>query len=87
MKEFRWDQAKNQKLKATRGVSFEESLEAKFIALEKHHAKKNQKVMLFEYKEHVWVVPCIVEKEYTFLKTAFPSRKYTKNIIKRSDKK
>jgi hypothetical protein len=34
--------------------------------------------MLFEYKKYIWVVPFVEEKDYYFLKTLFPSRKYTK---------
>ncbi len=83
MKEFRWDQEKSRKLKTTRGVSFEEILEAKFISLEKHPSRKNQHLMLFECKDYVWIVPCIVEEGYIFLKTAFPSRKYTKKLNKK----
>jgi len=36
----------------------------------------------FEYKKYIWTIPCIVEEEYIFLKTLFPSRKYTKKYNK-----
>jgi len=29
------------------------------------------------HNEYIWIVPCVVEEEYIFLKTLFPSRKYT----------
>lgn len=77
MKEFRWDENKNKILKRDRGVSFKEILGSKFLGAERHNTRKNQTVLLFEHKEYVWVVPCIVENEYIFLKTVFPSRKYT----------
>jgi len=35
-------------------------------------------IMIFEYKNYVWAVPCVIEEKRVFLKTAFPSRKYTK---------
>lgn len=34
--------------------------------------------MLFEYKGQIWVVPYAAEGEDIFLKTLYPSRKYTK---------
>jgi len=80
MKEFRWNEDKNKLLKEKRGVSFEEILGSKFIGAEKHPTRKNQMVPKFEYKEYIWIIPCVVEDEYIFLKTMFPSRKYTKKL-------
>ena len=84
MKGFKWSESKNKSLKKTRGVSFEEILEAKFLGAREHPSRENQMILLFEYKKYVWLVPCIVEKNYIFLKTAFPSRRYTKKY-KRGD--
>lgn len=78
MKEFRWDGAKNRTLKNGRGVSFEEILDSKFIGLEEHYSRENQLILLFEHKDYIWMVPCVIEEDYIFLKTMFPSRKYTK---------
>jgi len=77
MKEFRWDEDKNKKLKEERGISFEEILGSKFLGAERHNTRKNQMVLLIEHNKYVWVVPSVVEDEYIFLKTMFPSRKYT----------
>ena len=33
--------------------------------------------MLFEYKGYIWVVPFVKSSEEMFLKTLYPSRKYT----------
>jgi hypothetical protein len=68
----------NKILKKERGVSFEEILDSTFLGAEKHRTRNNQMVLLYEYKKYVWVVPCVVEDKYIFLKTMFPSRKYTK---------
>jgi len=78
MGEFKWNESKDKSIKKTRGVSFEEILKAKFLGAREHPSRKNQIILLFEYKEYVWVIPCIIRKDYIFLKTAFPSRKYTK---------
>ena len=63
-----------------RGVSFEEILISTFLGAEKHQTRKNQTVLFFEHENYVWVVPCVVDEKYYFLKTMFPSRKYTKML-------
>lgn len=78
MKKIRWNLLKNEQQKRTRGVSFEEILNSKLVAILKHPSRGNQKIMLFEYKKYIWIVPFVEEKDYYFLKTFFPSRKYTK---------
>lgn len=78
MKEVRWSLLKSERLKRTRGVSFEEILRAKLVAVQKHPKKEHQKVMLFEYKEYIWVVPYVERGDEIFLKTLYPSRTYTK---------
>lgn len=82
MGEIRWDLTKSEKLKKIRGVSFEEIIQAKLIGVFKHVKKHHQNIMLFEHKEYVWIVPYVENKEGIFLKTLFPSRKYTR-IYKR----
>ena len=78
MKKIKWDEEKNKLLKKQRGVSFEEILDSTFLGAKTHQTRVNQMVLLYEYNKYVWVVPCVVEKKYIFLKTMFPSRKYTK---------
>jgi uncharacterized DUF497 family protein len=78
MKKFKWNEDKNKIIKEERGVSFEEILDSTFLGAEQHRTRKNQIVLLYEYKEYIWVVPCIIEDDYIFLKTIIPSRKYTK---------
>ena len=78
MKSIRWNSLKNRRLKETRGVSFEEILQAKLIAKKKHPQLAHQDVMLFYYRNYIWVVPYIKEENYLFLKTLYPSRQYTK---------
>ena len=78
MKEFRWNKIKSEKTKQERGISFEEVLASKFIRAEEHTSRENQIILLYEVNGYIWVVPCIEEEEYYFVKTMFPSRKYTK---------
>ena len=82
MKEIKWSLLKNERLKRTRGVSFEEIINSEFITAKKHSKKEHQNIMLFEYKKYIWVVPYVEEKDHIFLKTLFPSRKYTKEFKK-----
>ena len=83
MKDIEWDDSKNNKLKAERGVSFDELLsDGKLIDYKNNPSRENQKVMLFDYKNYVWVVPCVEEDSKIFLKTLFQSRKYTKQLLK-----
>ncbi len=77
MKEIRWNLLKSERLKRSRGVSFEEIIKAKLLDIRKHPKKANQSIMLFEYKSYIWVVPFVEEEGRVFLKTLYPSRKYT----------
>ncbi len=78
MKQITWNELKNQRLKKVRGVSFEEILQAKLIKIQENPARPNQSILLFNYRSYVWVVPCVETEKEIFLKTLYPSRKYTK---------
>lgn len=77
MKLIRWNLLKNDRLKRTRGISFDEIIRAKLVAVKRHPNKEHQDIMLFEYKNYIWIVPFVREGEVVFLKTIYPSRKYT----------
>lgn len=79
---IRWDPLKSQWLKRTRGVSFGEILSASFIAVEQHPKRLHQKLLLFEFGGYIWTVPCVRHGSDIFLKTAFPSREYTKKWVR-----
>jgi uncharacterized DUF497 family protein len=78
MADIRWDLNKSDKLKRERGVSFEEIIKAKLLAVKEHPNRAHQSVMLVEYQHYIWVVPYVANGNEIFLKTLFPSRKYTK---------
>ena len=82
MKELKWNLLKSERLKKTRGISFEEIVQFKLVDVKKHPSKSHQKVLLFEHKGYIWIVPCVENEKEIFLKTLYPSRKYTK-IYKR----
>jgi hypothetical protein len=80
--EIRWNELKNKRLKQTRGVSFEEILKEKQVANLPHPKKENQRVLLFERRGYIWVVPFVATGQGIFLKTLFSSRDYTRRYKK-----
>lgn len=85
MKEFRFDNNKNELLKAERDISFEEILIAidngKLIDILEHRNKKkykNQKIFVVEVQKYAYLVPFVENDTEIFLKTIIPSRKATR---------
>jgi hypothetical protein len=82
---FDWDIEKNKFLNSRRNISFERivvEIEAGKILeiLEHPNSQKypNQIIILMNIDGYAWVVPAIETKKSVFLKTAYPSRKYSK---------
>lgn len=78
--EIRWNEEKNQLLKETRGVSFEqveeEIAKGAFVGPEENPARENQKRIIVSLGGYPCVVPLVVEQDGNwFLKTIYPSRK------------
>jgi len=81
---FDWNEEKNNQLKKERSISFETVVlkieEGCILDVLEHTNKekyKNQILIIINIDEYAYVVPAVKEKEYWFLKTIFPSRKYT----------
>ena len=88
---FRWDEDKNLLLIKSRGISFEDVINAissgNLLADEPHFNNKkypNQGIFYVLVKNYVYCVPYVEENDI-FLKTIYPSRKATKRFLK--DKK
>lgn len=88
MKPFRWSHAKNDELKAERGISFEEvvlAMEADGILDILRHPNggkyPNQLVFVIALDGYAHLVPFVEEPEYYFLKTIIPSRKATRDYL------
>lgn len=88
MKPFRWDPGKNERLKAGRGISFEEII----LAIEENGLKDilvhpnqrrypGQVVLVVIYRNYAFLVPSIEEDTHYFLKTIIPSRKATRDYL------
>ena len=78
MKEIRWNLLKSERLKKTRGVSFEGILQSKLIAIGKHPKRKDQEIMYFLHRKYIWMVPFVKTDKCIFLKTLYPSRQHTR---------
>jgi hypothetical protein len=75
MKEMRWSQLKSERLKKTRGVSFEEIVSSKLIDIRKHPQNEKQKILVYKYKGYILAVPYVIDGKRIFLKTIYPSKK------------
>jgi len=82
MKYLNWNSEKNDILKRERGISFEEIAylieSGKIIGVEKNPGRSNQKIYILEIENYAFIVPFLENDKEIFLKTAFPSCKYTK---------
>ena len=82
MKYLSWNSEKNELLKGERGISFEEIVfqieSGKLLGVEVNPAHSNQKIYIVELDNYAFVVPFVETDQEIFLKTAFPSRKYSK---------
>ena len=79
MEGLRWNPLKNEWLRITRGASFNDLTDhGKFIGIRNSPTRAHQEMMLFEYRGYIWIVPYVMDRTGKFLKTLYPSRKYTK---------
>jgi len=82
MKYLNWNLAKNDFLKAKRGISFEQIAfiieSGHMLGIEENPKRPNQKIYILEIEGYAVIVPFVEEGNEIYLKTAFPSRKYTK---------
>ena len=85
---FDWNEEKNAQLKKERNIGFERIVlaieEGCILDVLEHPNKekyKNQVLIILEIGHYAYVVPAIKNGEYWFLKTIFPSRKYTDEYL------
>ncbi|MBI5602756.1 MAG: toxin [Deltaproteobacteria bacterium] len=82
MKYLNWSYEKNEILKSKRGISFEEIAflveSGQILGIEENPGRPDQKIYILEIEGYAFVVPFVEKENEIFLKTAFPSRKYTK---------
>jgi len=92
MLKYLWNEEKNKLLKKTRKIGFEKIEKAiaikQILDILPHPKKKrykNQKIMLVNIKNYVYVIPFVEKENQLFLKTIYASRKYTKKYIEKGD--
>ncbi len=86
---YEWDSAKNEWLKAERGISFEVIVfhlsHGDVWKLADHPDQETcpgQKIYFVIVDGYIYLVPHVIEKDYIFLKTIIPSRKETRDYKK-----
>ena len=88
MDHYKWNNAKNEKLKTERGVSFEQ------VVMQIEHGNvhnvythpdqrqyPNQQILIIEINNYCYIVPFVENENGRFLKTIIPSRKATKRYL------
>jgi uncharacterized DUF497 family protein len=90
MKPFRWSAEKNEQLRQERGVSFEEitaAAEAGGLVDVVAHPNPGrypaQRILVVQLAGYAYLVPFVEEADALFLKTIIPSRKATRDFIRR----
>ncbi len=93
MKTYRWSEKKNEQLKQSRGISFEDIVLAiesggllDVLAHPNPRQYPNQKVLVVAVMEYVYLVPHVEAADHVFLKTVIPSRKATRDYGRRGEK-
>ena len=88
MKYFTRDEAKNERLRADRGVGFEESSSTSnaatpldTVAHPNQERYGGQRIFVVRRHDHVYLVPFVEDDTSVFLKTIIPSRKATKESL------
>lgn len=81
--DFHWSESKDRELQERRGISFRtieaEIKEGHVVDIIQHPRRPNQRVVLLDRGGYIWAVPFVEESDgRVFLKTAFPSRKFTR---------
>lgn len=90
-KTIRWNEEKNVQLKTERNIGFEtifSLIEDGLIAgIQENPNYPNQQYYFFLIDNYVYCVPVVETEEEIFLKTIFPSRKFTKLLNENQNEK
>ena len=88
MKSYTWNPEKNELLKKTRGISFEEVLlhiqlgnEVDIFDHPNQGRYPGQKISVILIEGYAYLVPFVENEDEIFLKTIIPSRKATKRYL------
>jgi uncharacterized DUF497 family protein len=88
VKYFTWNDAKNEKLKADRGIGFEEIVfligQGHVLDILEHPNQQRyggQRIFVVQRDDYVYLVPFVEDDKLIALKTIIPSRKATKQYL------
>jgi uncharacterized DUF497 family protein len=88
VKYFDWDDAKNAKLRAERGIGFEDVVfhieRGDLLDILEHSNPSRyagQRIFVVRREDYVYLVPFVEDDRTVFLKTIIPSRKATKEFL------
>jgi uncharacterized DUF497 family protein len=88
VKYFAWDDAKNAKLRADRGIGFEDIVfhieRGDLLDILEHPNRERyagQRIFVVRREDYVYLVPFVEDENAVFLKTIIPSRKATKEYL------
>ena len=89
---YQWDLGKNEKLRAERGISFEQVVmhieRADVLDVYEHPDQRKypgQQVLVVNVQGYAYLVPFVESSEGRFLKTIIPSRKATRRYLGEPD--
>ena len=92
MKPFRWSPEKNEALRISRGVTFENVVVAielggllDVLAHPNQAKYPRQNVLVVACDNYAYLVPFVEEEDYFFLKTIIPGRKATRNYLNQGE--
>jgi len=90
MKHFAWNREKNQQVKTERGVSFEEVVyyieRGDILDILEHPNQEKypgQRIFIIDIDGYAYLVPFTESEDEVFLKTIIPSRKATRDYLRR----
>lgn len=88
MDHYQWSSAKNEQLKAERGLSFEQMVMhiegGDLLAVSEHPNQARypgQQILVVRVGNYAYLVPFVKSDEGRFLKTIIPSRKATRHFL------
>lgn len=88
MKLITWNKGKNEWLRQNREICFDDILffiDNDLVLDDIEHPNKekfsNQRIMVLNINEYIYLVPYVESKNEIFLKTIIPSRKATKSYL------
>jgi uncharacterized DUF497 family protein len=88
VKYFAWDDAKNAKLKADRGIGFEEIVfhiergdQLDILEHPNPDQYAGQRIFVVQCADYVYLVPFVEDEHTVFLKTIIPGRTATKQYV------